>query len=170
MARASRAAGLRLQLPGVIGVIPAAELAVEERDRARVRALEVRTAPLRLVARQSALERYFVRGEVSPAQYHDGERLLRDWVSSGLEPQITGAYGDQLTSTSPPVPGIGPAYPYYTAAMRAVGIILSPVLAHVVLHSQSASSWAESIGRPRTDGIAALRLALDALGCFYRQR
>ena len=170
MARAGRAEALRLRLPSVLGVIPAAELAVEQADRARARRMEILTAEGRVVARQTPLERYLARQEVTREQYHHAEHLLRDWLSSGLEPHITGAYGDQLTGVGPPVPGTGPAYAYYTAAIRAVGIVLSPVLVHVVLLGFSARSWAETAARPPTDGMPALRLALDALGEHYRGR
>ena len=52
------------------------------------------------------MERYLARGEVTGQQYRDGERLLRDWLLSGLEPQITGAYDAAfLGAALPPVPG-----------------------------------------------------------------
>ena len=133
--------------------------------------MDLEIEPQKAMARQSAMERYLARGEVSGQQYRDGERLLRDWLLSGLEPQITGAYEAAfLGAAIPLVPGLGPGWSFYASAMRAVGIILSPVLCHVVLHGCSASSWAEGTQRRRTDGIAALRLALDALGEHYRRR
>ena len=158
-------------MPGKLGLIVSAELAVEVADQARAKRMDLELEPRKATARQSALERYLARGEVSAQQYRDGERLLRDWLLSGLEPQITGAYEAAfLGAAMPLVPGLGPGWSFYAAAMRAVGLILSPVLAHVVLHGCSASSWAEETHRPRSDGIAALRLALDALGAHYRGR
>ena len=124
--------------------------------------------PAKALARQSAMERYRVRGEVTKQHFQDGERLLHDWLLSGLDPQITAAYDATFAhACSALVPGTGPGYSFYCNAIRAVGQILSPVLCHVVLHGFPASSWAERIHRPRSDGIAALRLALDSLGQHY---
>lgn len=163
-----RGEAARLKLPALIGIVAAAERAIELSETDRATVLRQLTEPQRLMARQSAMERYLSRGEVTRGQYDDGERLLGDWLTSGLDPHITSAYAGRMPSGAPVTPGTGPGSAAYFEAMRGVGPTLSPVLAHVVLFGYAASSWAESIERPATDGIAALRLALDALGLFYR--
>lgn len=153
------------------GLIAAAESAVTATDLARAQRMDQMLEPQKILARQSAMERYWVRSEITQQQFRDGERLLNDWLLSGLDPQITAAYDAAFAhACMAPVPGTGPGYTFYAAAMRAVGQILSPVLCHVVLHGYPASSWAESIHRPSKDGIAALRLALDALALHYHGR
>lgn len=162
---ASRAAALKLRIPQRMGLVAAAELAVDEADAERARRNEKRILSRRT---GSVMDRYLKRGEVNRQQYADGERLWSDYMQSGLTATVTGSYGQSTPGTGQPTPGCGPRYAKYRDAMRAVGIILSPVLAHVVLQGLSASSWAIEHHRPISDGIVALRLALDALGAHYR--
>ena len=153
--------------PAGIGIVQAAELAVEEQEERREREERPRQASKR--ARQTPMERYLARGEVTRQQFDDAERLWGDYMRSGLTAAVTGSYGTSTGGGSgAPTPGCGPRYAQYQAAMRAVGIILSPVLVWVVLEGNAASDWARKSERAVGDGIAALRLALDALGMHYR--
>lgn len=153
--------------PAGIGIVQAAEMAVDEQDEQREREERPRQAQKRV--RQTPMERYLARGEVTRQQFDDAERLWSDYMRSGLTAAVTGSYGTSTGGgTGAPTPGCGPRYAQYQAAMRAVGIILSPVLAWVVLEGLSAKDWAVQHKRPAGDGIVALRLALDALGMHYR--
>lgn len=164
--QADRAAALRLKAPATIGLVAAAELAVEEEADERARRDAKLLAAKRV--RQSPMERYLARKEVSQEQYNDSERFLADFAASGLTATVTGSYGQSTPGSGQPTPGCGPRYVQYRDAMRAVGIMLSPVLVHVVIEGEPASQWALSVKRPQGEGIVALRLALDALGLHYR--
>lgn len=155
--------------PAGIGIVQAAEMAVEEQDEQRERVERPKQAAKR--ARQTPMERYLARGEVTRQQYGDAEQLWSDYMRSGLTAAVTGAYGTKTAAGSGTLPpGCGPRYAEYQAAMRAVGIILSPVLAAVVLEGLFAGDWAAQHKRPDGEGIVALRLALDALGMHYRRK
>lgn len=62
------------------------------------------------------------------------------------------------------------AHHAYQLAMRDVGVVLGPVIVHVVCMEGTAAEWAEQYGwkNRKKDGMAALRLALDALARHYR--
>lgn len=165
--KAERALRREAMRPAGIGIVQAAEMAVEEQDERRQREERPRQASKRV--RQTPMERYLARGEVTRQQFDDAERLWSDYMRSGLTAAVTGSYGTNTGGGSgAPTPGCGPRYAQYQSAMRAVGIILSPVLAWVVLEGLAASEWALKNRRDVGDGIVALRLALDALGMHYR--
>lgn len=164
---ADRALALKLRVPSNIGLVAAAEMAVEEMAERRDR--EERSRQTAKRARQTPMERYLARGEVTRQQYDDAERLWGDYMRSGLTAAVTGAYGTSTGGGSgAPTPGCGPRYAQYTAAMRAVGIILSPVLSFVIAGAGSAGDWAKANKRPRDVAMAMLVEALDALGRHYR--
>jgi hypothetical protein len=165
--RATRELALKLKAPRMMGVVAAAEMIVEDEDEARDRANAKTQAAKRV--RQTPMERYRARGEVTSQHYADAERLWSDYMQSGLTAAVTGKYGVTVPSGDQPTPGCGPRYLSYTSAMRAVGIILSPVLVHVVLLGEPADMWALANRRPAREGIITLRLALDALGAHYRR-
>lgn len=167
MNQAARALRRDAMRPPGIGLVEAAEMAVEEQADRRDR--EVRPQQTAKRVRQTPMERYLARGEVTRQQFDDAERLWSDYMRSGLTAAVTGSYGTNTGGGSgAPTPGCGPRYAQYQAAMRAVGIILSPVLVAVVLEGVSAKDWATQHKRPPGDGIVALRLALDALALHYR--
>lgn len=145
----------------------AAELAVEEANHKR----EVHSRPAQAAkrVRQTPMERYLARGQVTDQQFKDGERLWGDYMQSGLTATVTAKYGGGVGGGDALTPGCGPRYVAYQEAMRAVGIILSPVLSWVVLACRPADDWAREHHRPVNEGIIALRLALDALGQHYRR-
>jgi hypothetical protein len=166
---ADRALALKLKVPQSMGLVATAVLIVDEIADERERKLRPRQDAKRAAVRQTPMERYLARSEVTRQQYDDAERLWGDYMRSGLTAAVTGDYGASTGGGSgAPTPGCGPRYAQYTAAMRAVGIILSPALAWVVLEGLAAGDWATRNKRPETDGIVALRLALDALGMHYR--
>jgi len=115
------------------------------------------------------MERYLARAEVTRQQFDDAERFWTDWAQSGLYSSATGSYGQSVRGGEQPVPGCGPRWGQYRDAIRAVGIILSPVLCQVVLGGELAGMWAVEHKRPRGEGIVTLRLALDTLGAHYRR-
>lgn len=167
MNQAARALRRDAMRPPGIGLVEAAEMAVEEQADRRDR--EVRPQQTAKRVRQTPMERYLARGEVTRQQFDDAERLWSDYMRSGLTAAVTGSYGTNTGGGSgAPTPGCGPRYAQYQAAMRAVGIILSPVLSFVISGKGSAGDWAKSAKRPRDAAMAMLVEALDALGAHYR--
>ena len=167
---ATRAQEAALKRPRCMGLVEAAEAAVEDADRERERREAKAQSVKRDKVRQTPMERYKQRGEITEQQFADAERLWSDWVQSGLFGPVTGKYEVTVPSGGQFVPGTGPRYTQYQDAMKAVGIILSPVLTQVVLAGEPASLWAVERGRPAAEGIVTLRLALEALGAHYRER
>jgi hypothetical protein len=141
----------------------AAEQNVEAEARDRARGYE-RKRVMR-AEQGSQIDRYRKRGSIDLPQFHAAEKLANLFAGSGLNPKLT-ANWDTTFGGNSGLPGMGPTAREYMLAMQAVGIILSPVLVHVVFQDQSAVSWAVALGKPQKDGMAALRLALDAL-CFH---
>jgi hypothetical protein len=167
--KVDRDLALRLRIPQSIGLVAAAELMVDEIAAEREREQRPRQTTKRAIARQTPMERYLARNEVTRQQYDNAQRLWSDYMLSGLTATVTGRYSHGTGGGGGgQTPGCGARYAEYTAAMRAVGIILSPALSWVVLEGLAAGDWATRNKRPETDGIVALRLALDALGMHYR--
>lgn len=136
---------------------------------ARERASVVRETPPRRARQITQLQLLMSRSSITIPQGHAGERLYRDWRAAGREPCVVA----NLAPVSRQRGGLRvqeyqeDAERRLTAALRAVGAILSPVLVHVCLLDLPAGDWAKQNGRPETDGHAALRLALDALVGHY---
>ena len=122
-----------------------------------------------IVVTQWPLDRYAKREQIDPDQYDAGERLRKDWHRSGMMPRMTAdlaretGLGGRSEMTDEQVA----AWQRYKRAIQTVGLILSPILVHVCCMGWPADDWAKSRGRPQGDGIAALRLALDALCVHY---
>lgn len=121
----------------------------------------------------STPERLFRRGEISEFQYTAARMLIDAAEAAGrgvrsslnIEP---GGGGDREAATL----HHGARYTHAAARVRdalaAAGSTLAPVLIAVVIEGQSATAWAASTGRNPRDGIAAVRLALDALVEHFR--
>ena len=167
---ATRAQEAALKRPRCMGLVEAAEAAVEDADRERERREAKAQGAKRDKVRQTPMERYRQRGEITEQQFRDAERLWSDWMQSGLFGPVIGKYEVTVPSGGQFVPGTGPRYTQYQDAMKAVGIILSPVLSFVIAGLGSAGDWARKNERPEAEGIVTLRLALDALGAHYRGR
>lgn len=164
--QADRAREAELKRPRCMGLVAAAELAVEEEGDKRER--EERPRQVAKRAMQTPMQRYLARGEITRQQFDDAERLWSDYMRSGLTAAVTGAYEAGSGGGGGLTPGCGPRYAQYQAAMRAVGIILSPVLSFVIAGKGSAGDWAKDSRRPRDVAMAMLVEALDALGRHYR--
>ncbi|MBL8304343.1 MAG: hypothetical protein JNM26_16445 [Ideonella sp.] len=163
---ADRALALKLKVPAGIGIVQAAELAVEEQEERRERECRPRQVSKR-TAQAWPCDTYHRRGEITPEHHRAAERLYGDYLTSGLNPWASS--GDGIANHGEArTPGQGPTYVEYQAAMKAVGIRLSAVLSWVVLAGHHASEWALQRGMRKQDGIACLRFALDALGEHYR--
>ncbi len=169
MNQAARALRRDAMRPPGIGLVEAAEMAVEEQADRRDR--EVRPQQTAKRVRQTPMERYLARGEVTRQQFDDAERLWSDYMRSGLTAAVTGSYGTNTGGGSgAPTPGCGPRYAQYQAAMRAVGIILTPVITWTVLEGKPADQWAQQAKKGARQGVPTLRIALDVLGAHYRKR
>lgn len=116
----------------------------------------------------TVMDRYLNRGEVTQRQYDSSQKFYRAFYRAGLEPHVTAIYGEWVRGTA----GAGEnldvhSHIEFQRALRAVGIILSPVLVHVVCIGGSAMDWAVSTMRHPKSGIEILRLALDSLANHY---
>ena len=118
---------------------------------------------------QTALDRYFIRRQITERQYDAGNKIYRQWRASGSQVSVTGRYGPRL--------GHSPEKSEYQIdmrrrvdlAMRETGTQLSAVLVHVCLCDLPARDWAVSVGGAPQAGIVVLRLALDALADHYEK-
>ena len=120
------------------------------------------------VQRVDYVKLYLGRRQITCEQAWAARVLQSDWEQANTRrPSSCGASLDRVDFATQHEPYIPERAASFATAMRAVGIVLSPVLAHVVLNGRSAHSWASDRGRPTEDGIAALRLALDALVAHY---
>lgn len=107
--------------------------------------------------------------------YRSGDRLRREWQTSKLTPRMTsdllGAGGNDAAVPGAMTDRALDAFTRYARAMRVVGVVLSPVLVHVVCLEGTARQWALGRGvrlpAAQTAGMTALRLALDALARHY---
>jgi hypothetical protein len=129
----------------------------------------VRTKPI--------LEEYRNRGQIGEDRFRAGMKLRRDWygVGKSLSPGRVQAHSWERFLD-------GGRYDDFTpyqldckarvdAALTAAGAPLASVLINVCFHDLPASDWALAFGRrPKSDGIACLRLGLDSLHAHYESR
>lgn len=154
------------------------------RDRGDVKAAYLteidkvgRRTDIKVQMAQDWLKRHFRRGEISKTQFAAGARFQRtaERVTVGVPSQLD---PDKLDA---PRGGGTPEVAFFTigeyatiasgrfkAAVDAMGPMLWPVVLWVVVTGRSAAEWAKAVSKPQTDGIAALRLGLDALVTHYR--
>lgn len=163
---ADRALALKLRVPSGIGLVEAAEMAVEDAQDERARK-EAKRREQRGFADRWPMDVYLEKGEVTQLQHSDAETLRNDWERSGLATK--GAAFDGVISRGlPEFPGGGPGWVGYMAAMRALGPIATVVLVEVALSGRTAEQWAEDRKLPKREGLKALRQSLDLLGAHYR--
>lgn len=121
-----------------------------------------------LVESQTALDRYFVRGNLDPGDarnnrlLHDaGARLRADWTLAGLEPAVTGPYAERVARGG--IQGFmaarEDAYIRWRAAIRAVG----PIAANEAIE---VCCMGNRVGRV---GLEILRRGLAVLAVHYRE-
>jgi hypothetical protein len=151
------------------GQVEQALARVADGDERRAREHERDYVAPKRVDKVGQVERLLRTGSIDRAQADAAERLQADYERSGFSPRMVANYEGGSGGGSCGV-GLGPTAAEYGRAMRAVGIVLSPVLAWVVLEDRPASEFAVSRGMQRSDGIALLRAALDALAVHYRMK
>jgi len=118
---------------------------------------------------------YWKRKDISAAEFKAGLRLRTDFRIAAIAKRITPRYAEPISGKTEISDAQAEARHDYVVAMRAVGPILAPILAHVVCFDQLASEWSKSRGavakgRAGVEGLVTLRLALDALERHYRLR
>jgi hypothetical protein len=120
---------------------------------------------------QRVLERLRNRSSITLHQFQAGDRLYRDYMTSGSplgcltmrwEPPTPRGSGSRDT------PGSIAARERFDAALREAGRGLAPILMHVCVTDEPPTSWAGLNGKAETDGLPVLRVALDTLIAFYR--
>jgi Domain of unknown function (DUF6456) len=129
--------------------------------------------------RETYLDRYRRRSELDPHSRDGNERLWK--AGHELRKEFRKARFEQRTVADLLSAGGGglkgpehctitaaDARHEYQAAMVAVGVVLAPVLVHVVcLELGGAQHWAEAHGQVRTDGLALLRAGLKTLARHF---
>jgi hypothetical protein len=120
---------------------------------------------------QRVLERLGNRSTITLHQFQAGDRLYRDYVASSSQiGRLTARY-EPPTTRAPDArdtPGSIAARERFEAALHTAGRGLAPILVHVCTTDESPTSWAGLNGKAETDGLPALRVALDVLVEFYR--
>lgn len=122
---------------------------------------------------QDYLARYAGQGHITDVQKRAGQRYARDCEAChlGVKSQLgrTESSGKDASLTSL---GYGPGFGASLAerriqqADRELGVLAS-IIRWVAALGRSAHDWAVEQGKPPRDGIAALRLGLDALVLHY---
>lgn len=135
----------------------------------RLRALPVETAPLRSPrpadpARPRPIRPITAAVPLPPDLHAAAERLAELFAASGFETWAQGApspdgAGDPLD----PTPEALLARSHYRTAMRAVPVLLSPLVVHVCCLGLPLGQWAAEKNLPRADAERALRKALTHL-------
>ncbi|WP_207483154.1 DUF6456 domain-containing protein [Arenibaculum pallidiluteum] len=150
-------------------------------DAAQARATDARTAQNRPA--QSCLDRYLARGALIPRdgrpraqdwatwRWQAGRRLLADYQEAGGGRALVEEYADWPCSRHPgrlrSGGGAAGAARRMQAAIRAVGIRLSPVLVHVCCLDRPAGEWARRRNLPEQAALPLLAVALDCLVDHY---
>ncbi len=121
----------------------------------------------RRVTTQSALDRYLNRGQIDQRQFDAGAKLYRMWRATGGAQRVTLSYELRIPSRRELSDDQAALRGHLTQVLRAVGQ-LGSILVHVCLCDEAARTWASSRGDTPQAGIVVLRLALDALGDYWK--
>lgn len=119
--------------------------------------------------RKSNLSRYWKRREITDRQYAAGVRFERDIEAVGAGGRS--CLNLERTGGDPHIAIVGKGLTDRVQACRsAIGCLgyLKYFVVSVVLNGMTATEAGEGLVNPRQDGIAALRLGLDALADHYR--
>lgn len=111
------------------------------------------------------------RGVVTRAMAEAGAQLHRDYYRSGLDPTASRPDTGGSGGGGGAVPGCGPRYPQYTAAIRAISEIESPergvVIAVCLQDMGTREWWTWHRGVPKNKASDLLRLGLLRLVEHY---
>jgi hypothetical protein len=121
----------------------------------------------RRVTTQSVLDRYLSRGQIDQRQFDAGAKLYRLWRAAGGAQRVTLSYELHIPSGRELSDGQAALRGRVTEVLRAMGP-LSGVLVHVCLCDEAARTWATARGDTPQAGVVVLRLALDALGDYWK--
>lgn len=115
------------------------------------------------VLTQTLLDRYRQRGQITDRQFDAGERLHGLWRAAGAAQTVVMHYGIRIQGRGDLGERQAALRGDVTRALTTVGPRLASVLVHVCLCDEAAGDWGERHRGRSGDGIAVLRLALDAL-------
>ncbi len=121
----------------------------------------------RRVTTQSALDRYLSRGQIGQRQFDAGAKLYRLWRATGGAQRVTLSYELRIPSGRELSDDQAALRRRLTEVLRAMGP-LGGILVHVCLCDEAARTWASSRGDTPQAGVVVLRLALDALGDYWK--
>lgn len=158
--------------PAGIGIVQAAELAVEEQDEQRERVERPRQAAKRKMS-QPALDIMLERRKITETLHRAGTRLEYDWRMSNSAPRVVADYtGSSLIrgNGSSEINETDAARIRFQRAIQAVGIECSAVVVHVCLIPQCGPyAWETNQVRrpPQHTGARLLREGLTKLAAHY---
>lgn len=168
----TRAQEAALKRPRCMGLVEAAEAAVEDADERREREGRPRIAAKRKMT-QPALDTLLERAKITTAMYKAGVRLELDWRMSSSAPRVVADYtGVSLIkgSGSAEVSLSEAARIRFQRAIQAVGIECSGVVVHVCLIPQCGPyAWEtnQSYRMPQHTGERLLKEGLTRLAAHY---
>lgn len=121
---------------------------------------------------QNQVVRCFRRGDITYRQFLAGERLSRivELIGSDVRSCLnfdTGGGDLHIAMLAKGGASMDAALKVWSA-LSYVGPTLAPIVCWVVVHGRAASDWSREVKKPLRDGMAALRLGLDALADHYR--
>lgn len=170
--QADRAREAELKRPRCMGLVAAAELAVEEEGDEREREERPRIAAKRRMS-QPALDILLERGKVSDQLHRAGTKLYFDWRMSNSAPRVVADYtGSSLIKGNGSSEDIDSdaARIRFQRAIQAVGIECSAVVVHVCLIPQCGPyAWEinQATKLPQHTGERLLKEGLTRLAKHY---
>lgn len=170
--QAARALRREAMRPAGVGIVQAAEMAVEEMADRREREGRPKIAAKRKMT-QPALDLLLERGKITTMQHKAGTRLEEDWRLSNSAPRVVADYtGASLIkgNGSSEVSQSEAARIRFQRAMRAIGMECSPVVVHVCLIPQCGPyAWETNQARrpPQHTGERLLKDGLTRLAMHY---
>ena len=122
------------------------------------------------ITNQTPLDRMLQRDHITQRQFDAGQKLYALHRKAGQSQRLTSNYSANIVDGGSGGNGdnAGEAFSEYLAALRSVGRDLASVLQWVVVQGSAPNEWAKNNGHSPKGGIVAVRLALDAVGDYFR--
>ena len=122
------------------------------------------------ITNQTPLDRMKQRDQLTQRQFDAGQKLYALHRKAGQSQSLTSNYNANIVDGGSGLNGdsAGEAFSEYLAALRSVGRDLASVLQWVVITGSAPNEWAKNNGHSPKGGIVAVRLALDAVGDYFR--
>jgi hypothetical protein len=120
------------------------------------------------ITNQTPLDRLHSRQQINQRQFDAGQRIYALWYKAGKLQRLTANYNAVIVDGGKAEESAGEAEAEYNAALKSVGRDLAAVLRWVCIHGSAPNEWAKENGHNPKSGVAVLRVALDAVGDYFR--